>query len=47
MAIDIIHGWVASVGILFVDGKVVEVLLEYKRFLVYCMHYLGLAYGQE
>ena len=30
VAIDIIHNWVASIGISSVNGKVVEVLLEYE-----------------
>ena len=35
---DIIQGWAANIGILLVDGKIVEVPLEYENSLV---HYLS------
>ena len=47
VAMDVTQGRVSSVGILFIDGKMVEMPLEYNSFHIHCPHYPGLPHGAE
>ena len=47
IAMDVIQGWVASVGILSMDGKVVEVALGYDSFYIQCPNCPNLLHGVE
>ena len=47
IAMDILQGWMASMGMLSTEGRVVEVPLKYEKYPVRCTQCLGLAHGQE